>query len=93
MFPLAFPVIAGPGSLAATVLVMGRAVRWPEALAVLMMLAACLGLTYLAMRASEVLVSRLGRTGADVVGRISGVLLAGLAVQFIFDGLRQAALW
>lgn len=90
VFPLAFPVIAGPGSLSAVVLVMGRANRWPEALAVLVMLLACLGLTYVAMRASELLVRRLGRTGSDVVGRVSGVLLAGLAVQFIFDGLRQA---
>jgi multiple antibiotic resistance protein len=54
------------------------------------MLLACLGLTYIAMRLSERLVDRLGQTGADVVGRISGVLLAGLAVQFVFDGLRQA---
>ncbi|MGC1300774.1 MAG: MarC family protein [Caulobacteraceae bacterium] len=93
VFPLAFPVIAGPGSLSAIVLVMGRAGRWPDALAVLAMLLASLAMTYAAMRASELLVRRLGRTGCDVVGRISGVLLAGLAVQFIFDGLRQAALW
>jgi multiple antibiotic resistance protein len=49
--------------------------------------------TYVAMLISESLVTRLGQTDSDVVGRISGVLLAGLAVQFIFNGMRQAALF
>ena len=56
-------------------------------------LAECLAATYAAMLLSEPLVRRLGQTGSDVVGRVSGVLLAGLAVQFIFDGVRQAALF
>jgi multiple antibiotic resistance protein len=93
IFPLAFPLIAGPGSLAAVVLVMGRAGTWLEGAAVVLMVVICLALTYLAMLGSEALVRRLGPTGSDVVGRISGVLLAGLAVQFIFDGVRQAALF
>ena len=92
IFPLAFPLISGPGSLAAVVLVMGRTAAWLERGAVVLMVVICLALTYLAMLASELLVRRLGRTGSDVVGRLSGVLLAGLAVQFIFDGVRQAAL-
>jgi len=90
VFPLAFPLIAGPGALSAVVLLMGRSERMVESAVILLMLAACLVITYLAMRASDLLVRRLGETGADVVGRISGVLLAALAVQFIFDGLRQA---
>jgi len=93
VFPLAFPLIAGPGSLSAVVLLMGRAGELMESAAVVLMLLICLGLTLLAMLASELLVRRLGRTGSDVVGRISGVLLAALAVQFVFDGLRQAALF
>jgi len=44
------------------------------------------------MLASEQLQRWLGETGTDVVGRISGVLLAALAVQFVFDGLHQALL-
>jgi len=90
VFPLAFPLIAGPGSLSAAVLVMGRTAGWIEAGGVLAMLFACLVLTYGAMRAAERLIVLLGRTGADVVSRVSGILLAGLAVQFVFDGLAQA---
>lgn len=93
VFPLAFPLIAGPGSLSAVVLLMGRSERLVESAVILLILAACLAITYLAMRASDLLVRRLGETGTDVIGRISGVLLAALAVQFIFDGLRQARLF
>jgi multiple antibiotic resistance protein len=69
---------------------MGRAGAWTEAAGVISMIAACLALTYAAMRAAERLVVLLGATGADVVRRISGVLLSGLAIQFIFDGLETA---
>lgn len=55
------------------------------------MIGVCLALTYCAMLGADRLVLLLGETGADVVGRISGVLLAGLAVQFIFDGLERAS--
>ena len=66
----------------------GRAEGWTEETSIIMMIGLCLIITYIAMRAADFLVRILGQTGADVVGRISGVLLAGLAVQFIFDGLR-----
>jgi multiple antibiotic resistance protein len=92
VFPLAFPLIAGPGSLSAIVLLEGRAANWAAEIAVFASLLACLALTYLAMRLSGPLTRWLGKTGADVVGRISGVLLAALAVQFVFDGLYQAGL-
>ena len=90
VFPLAFPLIAGPGALSAVVLLMGRTEGAIEEAGVLSMLLLCLLLTYLAMLGSERLVQRLGQTGADVVGRVSGILLAALAVQFIFDGLGEA---
>jgi len=92
VFPLAFPLIAGPGSLSAVVLLMGRTDTITGALAIIGLLLICLALTLAAMLASEGLQRLLGETGSDVVGRISGVLLAGLAVQFVFDGLRHALL-
>lgn len=90
VFPLAFPLIAGPGSLSAAALLMGRTEVWIEGAGVIAMIAVCLVLTYAAMRGAERLVIVLGVTGADVVRRISGVLLAGLPIQFIFDGLESA---
>lgn len=90
VFPLAFPLIAGPGALSATVLLMGQTQAAAEGISVITMILACLALTYLAMLMADRLIERLGRTGADVVGRVSGVILAALAVQFIFDGLGLA---
>jgi multiple antibiotic resistance protein len=92
VFPLAFPLIAGPGSLSAIVLLMGRSDGLINGAATVTMLLLCLALTFATLMASEVLQRWLGETGTDVVGRISGVLLAALAVQFVFDGLRQALL-
>src|SRR3954452_11268054 len=86
--PLAFPLIASPGALSAVVLLTGRAEGWTEEASVILMIGLCLIITFISMRAADMLVRILGQTGADVVGRISGILLAGLAVQFIFDGLR-----
>lgn len=87
---MAFPLIAGPGSLSAAVLLMGRT-EGIEASGVIAMIAICLGLTFAALRGADRLVELLGATGADVVRRVSGVLLAGLAVQFVFDGLEQVS--
>ncbi len=88
VFPLAFPIIAGPGALSAIVLLMGRTEGLANGAIVIALLALCLGLTFAAMLGADRLVERLGKTGSDVVGRISGVLLAALAVQFVLDGLR-----
>jgi multiple antibiotic resistance protein len=92
VFPMAFPLIAGPGTLSAIVLLMGRAQDWRESAGICAVLILCLAITFVAMRISDRLMRFLGRTGSDVVGRISGVLLAALAVQFVFDGLRQAGI-
>jgi multiple antibiotic resistance protein len=92
VFPLAFPLFAGPGSFSATVLLMGRASTWIERFEIVGVVIACLVITYIAMRLADPLMRLLGRTGSDVIGRISGVLLAALAVQFVFDGIRSSGL-
>jgi MarC family membrane protein len=93
VFPLAFPLISGPGSFSAVVLLMGRAGNWLDRGMVLVILVACLVITYVMLRLSDPIARLLGKTGSDVVGRIAGVLLAALAVQFVFDGLKGAGVF
>ena len=93
IFPLAFPVIAGPAGLTAVVLLMGQAAGDPlQSAVVLGATPICLMLTYFGMIATEILHRVLRTTGTNVIGRLSGVVLAALAVQFIFDGIRGARL-
>jgi multiple antibiotic resistance protein len=90
VFPLAFPLIAGPGSLLAVVLLMSQTNGDPWlAAGVLAVLLVCLMITLGCFLAVEALGRVLGATGTDVVGRVSGLLLAGLAMQFVLDGVRE----
>lgn len=89
VFPLAIPLIAGPGALASLMILVGQARSEPRGLAVVFAMAALvLALTWLALRLAAPLGRALGRTGVNVVTRVLGVLLAALAVQYIADGAR-----
>lgn len=89
VFPLAIPLIAGPGALASAVILAGEARRHSAGLVVVV--ATCtvvLSLVYGALRASELVARILGRTGVNVVSRVLGVLLAALAVQYVGEGVK-----
>ena len=93
VFPLAIPLIAGPASITATMLLMGQAGTDPLRVIVLfLMLLLALALTYAALILVDPLGRALGVTGTNVIARISGILLASLAVQFIFDGIEESHL-
>jgi multiple antibiotic resistance protein len=93
VFPLATPLIAGPGAMGAVILLMadsqGDLVRQGIVLA---MLLAVLVITLAALLLAIPLQRLLGVTGLHVVSRVFGVLLAALAVQFMFDGIAQSGL-
>jgi multiple antibiotic resistance protein len=94
VFPLAIPLIAGPGSLTAIVLLMSRAAgdRLQSAI-VLAMLAIVLMLTLAALLVASQIRRALGVTGVNVVARISGIVLAALSVQYVLDGLAEVPLF
>jgi multiple antibiotic resistance protein len=88
VFPLATPLIAGPGAIASMILLMGQAPDWSGKVAVLALLAAMIVATFLFLLAAPPIERLMGRTGTIVVTRLLGMLLAALAVQFVIDGIR-----
>jgi len=91
VFPLAFPLIAGPGAMTSVVLMMGRADGDPWAVVtVLATLALVMAILLLMLFSAGRLLRVLGITGAHVVGRVLGIILAALAAQFVLDGVLQA---
>jgi multiple antibiotic resistance protein len=88
-FPLAFPLMAGPGAITATVLLAGRTEGNLVAFALLLgVICAVLAICYVAFLAAGRIARTLGITGNVVLSRLLGVLLAALAVQYVIDGIR-----
>ena len=93
VFPLATPLIAGPGAIASMILLVGQSgPGWSGTLAVLALMLGMMAVTYAFLLASPPMERLLGRTGTIVITRLLGMLLAALAVQFVIDGIRGTGL-
>lgn len=92
VFPIAIPLIAGPGAIVTMILLAGRAEGALDMAAVLGVMAAVLMLALLLFLSAGLIERGLGRTGINVVTRLLGMLLAALSVQFVLDGLRDFGL-
>ena len=88
VFPMAMPMLAGPGAIASVMLLVGNAQGLPQTLVVLGALAAVLVLTLLALLAAGPLMKALGVRVEAVITRLLGVLLAALAAQYVIDGVK-----
>ena len=93
VFPLAVPMIAGPGTIATVLLLVnlshGDRLRL---ITVALAYAAALAATWVCMRASGMLFKVIGTTGIHVISRLLGIILAALAVQFVLNGLGESLL-
>ncbi|MEM7765563.1 MAG: MarC family protein [Pseudomonadota bacterium] len=88
VFPLAFPLIAGPGALATLMLLlveMGNS--WPEFFGLMAMAMLVLAIALILMLLTTPVMRVLGETGANVISRLFGVVLVALAVQYVVDGV------
>jgi MarC family membrane protein len=90
VFPLAFPLLAGPGALTSIVLLMERAGNPLAALGVIAALVAVMAVTLVLLLAASRVAQLIGVTGANVVSRVLGIVLAALAAQLVLDGILGA---
>jgi multiple antibiotic resistance protein len=93
VFPLAVPMISGPGTIATVLLLvnLSHGDRL-ELFVVVLAYAVALFVTWLCMRGSSLLLRVIGTTGIHVISRLLGIILAALAVQFVLNGLAQTPL-
>ena len=89
IFPLAIPLLAGPGSIATVTALMGRAGRILFAVPVILSIAITCAASYLMLVAAERIQRLLGVTGLNVMNRVIGLIIGAIAVQFMFDGLKD----
>ena len=87
VFPLAIPLIAGPGAITWVILITNNHPGWIGIGEVTAVMAAVLILVYLMFSIGTLLEQLLGKIGINVITRILGMLLAALAVQFVMEGI------
>jgi multiple antibiotic resistance protein len=88
IFPIAMPLIAGPGSMATMILLTSGA-DWTTTGAVIGVMAAVVAVVFALFLLASPIERLLGNTGVTVATRLMGMLLAALSVQFVLDGLRD----
>ncbi|QND52971.1 MarC family protein [Phyllobacterium sp. 628] len=87
-FPLAIPLIAGPGAISATILLAGTLSEPTSRLALIGIILICIAASYVVFFLAERVDRFLGETGRSILTRLLGVILAALAVQFVADGIK-----
>jgi multiple antibiotic resistance protein len=90
VFPMAIPMIAGPGSIASIMLLSARAEGLTEGAIVLAAMTSVILLTLIALLLAGPLMKLIGAKLEAMITRILGVILAALAAQFVIDGLERS---
>lgn len=93
VFPLAIPLLSGPGAMASILLLMGNVEGQPLLqAAVVGVLLAVMALACATLMGAGIVVRLLGITGVNVIGRVFGIIVAALAIQFILNGIERSGL-
>ena len=90
LVPLGLPLLSGPGAIATVMVLVGKARSINERISVYAAIAAVSLIAFLVLRSAGLMSRVLGKTGMNLIGRIMGLILAAIAVQFVVDGVHDA---
>lgn len=90
IFPLATPILAGPGAISTVVLLSTKASSPLRRIELMVAVVVCLVACYAVLRSATYLQRLLGTTGLNLLSRVMGIVLCAVAVQFVLNGLREA---
>jgi multiple antibiotic resistance protein len=90
LIPLGLPLLSGPGAIATVMVLVGKSRGLPQQLIVLGSVLLVSLIAFLTLRSASFVARVLGKTGLNVVGRVMGLILAAVAMQFVLDGLHEA---
>ncbi len=90
LIPLGLPLLSGPGAIATVMMLVGKARDLPERGVVFGAVALVSFIAFLTLRSASVVARVLGRTGMNVIGRVMGLILSAVAMQFVLAGLHEA---
>jgi multiple antibiotic resistance protein len=90
LIPLGIPLLSGPGAIATVIVLVGKARSFGQRASLFVAIAAVSVTALLTLRSAELLARALGKTGINIIGRVMGLILAAVAMQFIIDGAHEA---
>lgn len=90
VFPLATPILAGPGAISTVILLTTEASSLLRLAELILAIVLCMGASYLVLRSSQFLVRVLGTTGLTLFSRLMGIVLTAIAVQFVLNGIAES---
>jgi multiple antibiotic resistance protein len=88
--PLAMPILAGPGAISTIVVQSTRGITLLNASLLMVAIVFVMWLTYLSLKSSQYLYRLFGKTGLNLLGRIMGILVAAIAIEFIITGIKDS---
>ena len=90
IFPLAIPLLTGPGSILSTFMLMDKAITIPSQISVYVSIVLVMLTSFFVLTQATHLTRLLGQTGLNVLSRLMGIVVASIAMQFILDGIKAA---